>query len=140
MWRQPADRRRVSATRAGGSGSHRTNSVQCQEWRIDLDHQRRAYLQIEGSPLEERKRDSLAPLALSSVSVGIDDSIVDGARHLESAGCDGFDALHLASGEAGGAEVLLTTDDKFVKRAYRGDGSPRVSVRNPVSRLKDRPL
>ena len=96
--------------------------------------------EIERSPQEDRKRESLALLALSSVSVGIDDRIVARARDLESAGYGGFDALHLASAEAGDAEVLLTTDDKFVKRARRGAGSPRVPVRNPVSWLKDEPL
>jgi hypothetical protein len=35
---------------------------------------------------------------------------------------------HLSSAEAGTAEVLLTTDDRFMKRAARGVGSPRVRV------------
>jgi hypothetical protein len=36
----------------------------------------------------------------------------------------GFGALHPASVEAGRLHVLLTTDDKFVKRAFRGEGKP----------------
>ncbi len=34
-------------------------------------------------------------------------------------------ALHLAA-ESAGAKVLLSTDDRFVKRVTRGDGQPRV--------------
>src|SRR5438552_14675416 len=44
-----------------------------------------------------------------------------------------FDALHLACAEAARVDVMLTTDDSFVRKASRGDGRPRVAVRNPLS-------
>lgn len=44
-----------------------------------------------------------------------------------------FDALHLACAEAAGADVLLTTDDGFMRKASRGNGDPRVAVRNPLA-------
>jgi hypothetical protein len=34
-------------------------------------------------------------------------------------------------------EVLLTTDDRFIKRAARAVGSPRVRVLNPVEWLRE---
>ena len=40
-------------------------------------------------------------------------------------------ALHLACTEAARVDVLLTTDDSFIPKASRGDGRPRVLVRNP---------
>jgi len=43
----------------------------------------------------------------------------------------------LSSAEAGKADVLLTTDDRFLKRAARGIGSPRVLVLNPVNWLRE---
>src|ERR1700694_5803636 len=48
-----------------------------------------------------------------------------------------FDALHLSSAEFGDANVLLTTDDRFIKRAARGVGSPRVRVVNPVTWVRE---
>jgi predicted nucleic acid-binding protein len=41
------------------------------------------------------------------------------ARALERHGLRGLDALHVAAAEAGGAELLVTTDDRLVKRAAR---------------------
>lgn len=43
-----------------------------------------------------------------------------------------FDSLHLASAEAG-ADVLLTTDIKFMKAANRLN--TKIRVRNPVNFL-----
>jgi predicted nucleic acid-binding protein len=59
--------------------------------------------------------------------------VVARARQLRNAGYGVFDSLHLACAETGGASVLLTTDDKFIKRAARTIGRPRVPVRNPLS-------
>ncbi|NCQ83408.1 MAG: type II toxin-antitoxin system VapC family toxin [Microcystis aeruginosa W13-18] len=33
--------------------------------------------------------------------------------------CPYFDALHLAFAEAGGADVLLTTDDRLLRKAQQ---------------------
>jgi hypothetical protein len=43
-----------------------------------------------------------------------------------------FDALHLATAESAGADALLSTDDRFIKRASRGVANPRIPVKNPV--------
>ena len=45
--------------------------------------------------------------------------------------------LSMLCAEAGVADVLLTTDDRFVGRAGRGLGSPRVRVLNPVAWLRE---
>ena len=50
-----------------------------------------------------------------------------------------FDALHLACLEAARVDVMLTTDDSFVRKASRGDGRPRVAVRNPLSWSQENP-
>lgn len=55
-----------------------------------------------------------------------------GATELEVAGYGAFDALHLSSAEAGMADVLLITDDRFIRLANRAVGSPRMRVLNPV--------
>lgn len=69
----------------------------------------------------------LAGLAKSKVIVS--DRVASRARELEALGFDVFDALHLACAEEN-AEVLLTTDDKFLSRA-RGH-KIKVRVENPV--------
>jgi hypothetical protein len=54
------------------------------------------------------------------------------AKNPQAAGYGAFDALHLACAEAAQVDVPLTTDDGFLRKASRRDGSPRVLVRNPV--------
>lgn len=93
--------------------------------------------EIKRCPQIPRRGENLALLAFASSIVGVNDKILDRARQLQVAGYYAFDAMHLASAEAGYADVLLTTDDRFLKRASRGDGMPLVPVRDPVSWLKE---
>jgi hypothetical protein len=85
-----------------------------------------------------RKRCVEALLSLATETVLLDNRIIRRAQELEAVGYGAFDALHLSATEAGDAEVLLTTDDRFVKRAARAVGSPRVRVLNPVEWLRER--
>lgn len=96
--------------------------------------------EIQRSPQIERRRENGALLALATSAIEVSDQVLIRARQLEAAGYGGYDALHLACAEAGHADVLLTTDDKFVKRAVRGEGTPLVPVRNPVFWLEETPL
>lgn len=77
--------------------------------------------------------ENAALLAMASETVEVNDSIADRAKELRAAGYGPFDALHLACAEAARADVLLTTDDGFIKKAARGIGSPLIAVRNPLS-------
>ena len=63
----------------------------------------------------------------------LNDAVTGRATNLEIAGFPAGDALHLSSAEIGRVDVLLTTDDRFVSRARRRIGNPRVSVSNPVT-------
>jgi hypothetical protein len=74
---------------------------------------------------------------LSSEVIELSEQITERARELQGVGYGAFDAMHLASAEAGKADVLLTTDDKFLKRATCRVGLPLVPVRNPLSLLKE---
>jgi predicted nucleic acid-binding protein len=47
------------------------------------------------------------------------DAVADRARALERLGLRGLDALHVAPAEAGGADLLITTDDRIIRRAAR---------------------
>ena len=65
-------------------------------------------------------------------------SIRTRAARLISLGYGAVDALHLACAEHAGVEVLITTDDRLIRRAQRGVGNPAVRVINPVDWLKER--
>jgi predicted nucleic acid-binding protein len=55
------------------------------------------------------------------------------ADFLEKLGYGAFDALHLACAEQAQVDVLLTTDDRFIRRVRRGLGNSAVTVENPVN-------
>lgn len=54
------------------------------------------------------------------------------ARHLRSQGLRDIDALHLAAAEAAAVEVLLMTDDAFIRVARTLQPPSPVRVENPV--------
>jgi len=62
--------------------------------------------------------------------VGLTDAIVARAKELAKFNIKPYDALHLASAEAGGADIFLTTDRKLVKVAKRAD--VKIKVENPL--------
>jgi predicted nucleic acid-binding protein len=81
----------------------------------------------------EKIKESLALLALASEIVHTDEQVFDRAGQLHRAGYGLVDAWHLSYAEAAHVDVLLTTDDAFLRRAARGLGRPTVSVQNPLS-------
>jgi predicted nucleic acid-binding protein len=85
------------------------------------------------TPSMERRLEKEALLSRAARTVVIDATITKRARELSALGYGLFDALHLAAAESANVEVLLSTGDRFVKRAARGVGNPRVPVRNPIS-------
>ena len=72
-------------------------------------------------------------LAFTSEIVEQSGQIAQRAEALHRVGYGVFDALHLACAEAARVDVMLTTDDSFIRKASRGDGWPQVPVRNPLS-------
>jgi len=59
------------------------------------------------------------------------------AAELEKLGFVGFDAVHLACAESGGADIFLSTDDGLLKRAKRFSKKIRVQVMNPLDWIKE---
>lgn len=58
-------------------------------------------------------------------------------KNLEALGFKAADALHIACAESGEADVLLTTDDRMLRRAESCFGSLRVRVENPHTWLQE---
>jgi predicted nucleic acid-binding protein len=96
--------------------------------------------EVRGNPSQERRTEAQTTLTLAVTSIEIDDVIALRARSLVGLGYGPFDALHLAAAESAGAEVLLTTDDRLLKRAARKLGNPQIPVRNPLSWIKEQGL
>jgi predicted nucleic acid-binding protein len=96
--------------------------------------------EVRRAPTPERRLEAETLLTLASTTTEVDDATAQRARDLAAFGYGIFDALHLAAPEQAGAEVLLSTDDRLLRRAGRGLGSPRIPVRNPVSWIKERGL
>lgn len=105
--------------------------------KIDLIASEALTEEARRNPFPPRRLDVEALLSLAAISIEVDSSIAQRARELNTAGYSVFDALHLAAAESAGADVLLTTDDRLIKRAARGIGRPRIPVRNPVSWNKE---
>ena len=59
------------------------------------------------------------------------------AAYLESLGFKLFDALHIACAESGGADVLLTTDDRMLRLAKRYRAQLQVRIENPHTWLQE---
>jgi len=81
----------------------------------------------------ERRIAVEALLSLATKSVELSAGVRARAREFAAGGYGSFDALHLAAAEAASADVLLSTDDRFVSLARRGIAGPRIAVRNPLS-------
>ena len=96
--------------------------------------------EVAGNPSEERKAAAEALLAMASETVKMNPAIKRRAEQLQSSGYGTYDALHLATAEASDCQVLLSTDDRFVKRADRRVGNPMIPVRNPILWLKEQGL
>ena len=93
--------------------------------------------EVRRIPSVERRLEVEALLSLATKRIEVDENIVLRARELNRAGYGPYDSLHLAAAESAEADVLLSTDDRLVKRAARAVGEPRIPVRNPVSWIKE---
>ncbi len=56
---------------------------------------------------------------------------------LEALGLDAFDALDIASAEAGHADVFLTTDRTLLRRTTRMADALHIRVVNPLTWLRE---
>jgi predicted nucleic acid-binding protein len=59
------------------------------------------------------------------------------ARELQDVGFKPQDAVHLACAEAASADILLTTDDRFLRLATRVSSRLHLRVLNPVDWLEE---
>ena len=77
-----------------------------------------------------KKQKVLGLYSSTSIYVEISDEIISKAKEYRDLNIKSFDALHLASAECGGADILLTTDKKFLNRAL--ESNAKITVANPA--------
>ena len=65
------------------------------------------------------------------------DQVIERGKRLAEEGYGAFDALYLAHAEELQVDALLTTDDRFMRKAARGIGRPAIRVVNPVDWLEE---
>jgi len=85
-------------------------------------------LRFENSrnPNPTRRDFAARALAIAGIDVGHDPALEQRAAVWQNAGVGLLDALHLASAEAGCADVFVTTDDVLLRRAARATTALRV--------------
>jgi len=93
--------------------------------------------EIRRNPNREERNDSLKLISLAGELLRPDSASIQRARTLEALGYEAFDALHLACGEQAWVDVLLTTDDRFIRQAERRLGKPTIRVLNPVNWIRE---
>lgn len=87
--------------------------------------------EVEQDADAERVRRMRSLLVVARMRVPASGAVADRARALERLGLRGLDALHVASAEAGGADLLITTDDRMIRRAARAVRDLRVRLVTP---------
>lgn len=93
--------------------------------------------EIRRTPDARRREDALGMLSYAAEVRIPNAEAAERARFLNSLGYGEFDALHLAIAESARADMLLTTDDQFLRQASRGLGKPSVRVANPLDYAKE---
>jgi predicted nucleic acid-binding protein len=93
--------------------------------------------EIEQMPDLERLRRIRSLVAHAHQWAPVGPSEIERAQELESWGISAYDALHLACAESGGAGVLLTTDDRLLRRSVARASELSVRVANPLTWLRE---
>ena len=73
--------------------------------------------------------------AQRTIFAGID--VTTRGKNLELLGFQELDALHIACAESGEVDILLTTDDKLLRRAKRYQAQLHIRVENPFTWLQE---
>jgi len=106
--------------------------ARCQnrEWRL-LGSEAIGF-EISRIPDEDRRRKVVLLASLADSKVSVTERVERRAMELEELGFKALDALHIACAEDGNADVLLTTDDRFLRRAAMPGSIAKVRIENPI--------
>lgn len=89
----------------------------------------------EMHPMPDRRHEIALWEGRAERSIALDDGVKERAKEHTRQGIPAMDSVHLACAEAAGADVLLTCDDVFFRRARRL--SLALRVLDPVAYLQE---
>jgi hypothetical protein len=94
-------------------------------------------IELRKNPDIRRREDALAMLRHANERHIPDSRTIARARSLHQLGYGEFDALHLAAAEFAQADILVTTDDRFLGQMRRNLGNPSVRAANPLNYIQE---
>jgi hypothetical protein len=103
--------------------------------RVELIGSEYLDFEIAQTPDQERAHRVRSLLRNVQLRVLISPTVATRARAIEKLGFRGLDALHIAAAESGRAELLMTTDDRMLRRARRAGATLTVRVVLPAEAL-----
>lgn len=107
----------------------------CQNSEWSLVNSDALEFELEKTPDSEKAEQVASMLSLAQTKVISNEVIENRAEVLISMGFKLYDALHIAFAEAASADVMLTTDDRLLRRAMRFKNALTIIVVNPVTWL-----
>ena len=108
-------------------------------WKQQVDWSASTALVAEAkrNPDLAKRHDSIALLSHAHSVDSPRASTILRSQQLRGLGYGTFDALHLACAEQAAVDVVLTTDDRLIRRAARNPVNPVIPVLNPVDWLRE---
>ena len=91
--------------------------------------------EVAQTPDVDRARRVTTLLGLAKTTAKASPAVVSRAHALERMGLRGLDALHVASAEGGTADLLVTTDERMLRRTRRASTQLEIEVVTPVEAL-----
>ena len=91
--------------------------------------------EVAQTPDVDRAHRVITLLGLAKKVINVSPAVVSRAHGLERLGLRGLDALHVASAEAATADMLVTTDDRMLRRARRASSQLQINIVTPVQAL-----
>lgn len=107
--------------------------VRAAEWQLISSEAIEAELERLSNP--EKLASIFQLLTLATTIVVLDQQIDVRSQTLEGLGFGLYDSFHIACAEASQTDVLLTTDDRLLKRVLRYKDRIQVQLSNPVTWL-----
>ena len=74
-------------------------------------------------------------LEFAAIAINIDEEIDVRSQQLENLGFGLYDSFHIACAEVAQVNILLSTDDRLLKKALRHQGVLKIALDNPVTWL-----
>ncbi len=93
--------------------------------------------EVNQTPNSDRRNRLLKLCDKASRIIKLNEEIYTLSENLKQIGFKSFDALHLACAEKAGVDILLSTDDKLIKKAAQCDNILTIKVDNPLTWLHE---